>query len=132
LSVLDAAAVVDALAVAGPKGDAARAVVRAEPIVQAPAILKAEAVSALRGLERRGAMSEGTARAALSRLRRLVVRPHQVDPFVGRIWELRHTLSVYDAWYVALSEELGTDLVTTDQRLATAPGPRCPITVVTG
>ncbi len=68
----------------------------------------------------------------LDQLDRLGVRPYHVDPFLSRIWELRDTLSTYDAWYVALAEELDTDLVTTDERLASAPGPRCPITVVTG
>jgi predicted nucleic acid-binding protein len=34
---------------------------------------------------------------------------------------------VYDGWYVALAEWLGTELVTADQRLANAAGPRCPI-----
>jgi predicted nucleic acid-binding protein len=53
-----------------------------------------------------------------------------VDPFIDRIWELRSNLSVYDAWYVALAEALGTELFSTDQRLASAPGPRCPIKVV--
>lgn len=72
----------------------------------------------------------GVARDAVDQLSRLGVRPHAVDPFIDRIWELRSNLSVYDAWYVALAEALGTELFSTDQRLASAPGPRCPIKVV--
>lgn len=43
-----------------------------------------------------------------------------------RIWELRDNLSAYDATYVALGELVdATALLTTDARLANAPGPRC-------
>jgi predicted nucleic acid-binding protein len=47
-----------------------------------------------------------------------------------RIWELRENLSAYDATYVTVAETLETPLLTADARLARAPGPTCPITVV--
>jgi predicted nucleic acid-binding protein len=47
-----------------------------------------------------------------------------------RIWDLREHVSAHDAAYVARAEALGCDLVTADARLASAPGPTCPITVV--
>jgi predicted nucleic acid-binding protein len=56
-------------------------------------------------------------------------------PVVGmldRIWALRDNLSAYDATYVAVAETLDAPLVTADARLARAPGPTCPITVVRG
>lgn len=130
--MIDASVLVDALVTLGPLGNAAEDVLASQPIVEAPAILKAEVMSAVRRFEQRGELSGGTALAVVDQLGRLGVRPYHVDPFLERIWELRDTLSTYDAWYVALAEELGTDLVTTDQRLAASPGPRCPITVVTG
>lgn len=40
-------------------------------------------------------------------------------------YELRANVTAYDATYVALAEVLGCELVTADQRLANAPGPRC-------
>lgn len=46
-----------------------------------------------------------------------------------RAWELRATIRGWDAMYVALAEALGATLLTLDQRLATAPGPRCPVEV---
>jgi predicted nucleic acid-binding protein len=36
----------------------------------------------------------------------------------------------FDAIYMALAEALGTTLITLDARLARAPGPACPIEVV--
>lgn len=44
------------------------------------------------------------------------------------MWALRHNLSGYNATYVALAEMTdATALLTTDARLARAPGPRCTI-----
>lgn len=50
-----------------------------------------------------------------------IVRYDHLD-LMGRAWELRHNLSVYDALYVALAEMLEAPLVTIDTRLAGAPG----------
>lgn len=44
------------------------------------------------------------------------------EPLLERIWELRHSLSAYDAAYVALAESLDAPLVTCDARLARARG----------
>ncbi len=130
MSVLDASVVVDALVGDGPRSPAAEAALSAQPVVDAPAILKAEVLSALRRAEVLGHLSASVLRDGLDHLSRLAVQQHPVDPFMDRIWELRANLSVYDGWYVALAEELDTVLITTDQRLASAPGPRCPIEVV--
>ena len=47
------------------------------------------------------------------------------------MWDLRHHLNAYDATYVALAEMTGaTALLTTDARLAAAPGIDCPVDVV--
>ena len=47
------------------------------------------------------------------------------------MWALRHNLSAYDATYVALAEMIGASaLLTTDARLATAPGLRCTVQVI--
>ena len=121
---------VHALAVAEDPGPAARAALQRQPIVQGPELLKAETVSGLRGLLTGGRITEAFSQSALDRLRRLPVHTYPVDPFINRIWELKANLSVYDAWYVALAEMLDTTLLTTDRRLANAPGPRCPVEIV--
>ena len=128
--VLDASIVVEALVGIGNLGAAARRRLRDEYRPAAPQILKAEAVSAIRSMARRGDIAENRARAALHHLRRLAVTTYPIEPMIDRIWELRSTVSVYDAWYVALAERLSTTLVTSDRRHAVASGPRCAIEVV--
>ncbi len=78
----------------------------------------------------RGDVADRRAQAAIDRLRRFPVATYPIEPMMGRIWELRSTVSVYDALYVALAERLSTTLVTTDRRLAAASGPQCAIEVV--
>lgn len=46
--------------------------------------------------------------------------PH--DVFLGRAWELRSNFSASDAVDVALTEGLDAVLLTTDGRMASAPG----------
>lgn len=60
----------------------------------------------------------------------MLLREYPFRPFADRAWELRDSLTVYDAWYVAVAEALGTDLVTADRRLASARGPRCEVRLV--
>ncbi len=50
----------------------------------------------------------------------IVRYPHR--PFLDRMWELRDNLTAYDAAFVALAEALDVPLLTTDGRLAAAPG----------
>ncbi|MGO1545157.1 MAG: type II toxin-antitoxin system VapC family toxin [Gulosibacter sp.] len=47
----------------------------------------------------------------------------------NRVWELRENLTAYDASYVALAELLDAPLLTTDERLARAPGHRAQVII---
>ena len=55
----------------------------------------------------------------------------QIDilPLAHRIWELRDKLTAYDAAYLAVGEELGCALLTSDARLARATD-RCPVQLI--
>jgi predicted nucleic acid-binding protein len=127
MSVFDAFVYVDALVSVSEDGDAARLALRDRTVLQVPAIFGAEAASALRALVQGGELSPIRAGAALEQVRTLRAIRYPFEPFTDRVWELRDGLTVYGAWYVALAEWLGTDLVTADRRLIRAPGPRCPI-----
>ncbi|MHB8449045.1 MAG: type II toxin-antitoxin system VapC family toxin [Mycobacteriales bacterium] len=125
MTVTDASVLVDALVGVGAHGELARAELRGRTVLQVPTIFPAEATSALRGLVLRGALSPIRAETALAQIRVTRTTQFPFEPFSERVWELRHDLTVYDAWYVALAEWLDTDLVTGDERLASAAGPRC-------
>ena len=91
----------------------------------APHLMPAEVTSRLRRGATRGEMSEPNVTRAQTVLAELVVEYFPFAPFAGRIWQLRHTVTPYDAWYVALAEALDAPLATLDRRLARADGPRC-------
>ena len=58
-------------------------------------------------------------------LMRLNLEQFPFDPFADRIWQLRHTVTSYDAWYVAVAEALNLPLATLDTRLTKTSGPTC-------
>ena len=123
--VLDASAAVLGLL---NDGDARR--LMASEALAVPHLIDAEVAHALRSQVLRGTASEAQARAALGQWARLGVRRFCIRGLLGRVWDLRHNLTAYDATYVALAEAMDGELVTSDGRLAGAPGPTCPITVV--
>lgn len=122
--VVDASAVVAALADAGPDGAWAAEVLGSEPLA-APHLMPVEAANILRRAARAGDLSEDAASLAHVDLVQLPVELFPYEPLAGRAWELRRTLTTYDAWYVALAEEIEAPLATLDLRLARASGPRC-------
>ncbi len=127
MRVLDASVVVDAMAVSGVAGDRARRLVAEESWLHLPAVAVAEVTSALRAMASRGLLSAGDARAAAVRASLLRARRYPFEPLLERVWELRENVTVYDAWYVALAESLDVPLVTADDRLRRADGPRCAV-----
>lgn len=127
MTVYDSSVYVDALVATGAPGTAARSALRDRTVLEVPAIFSAEAVSALRALVSRAELSPIRAATALEQVRTTRTIQYPFEPFAKRAWELRDNLTVYDAWYVALAERLGTDLVTADDRLVRATGPRCPV-----
>jgi len=109
-------------------GDA-RAYLAEEPFA-CPHLADAEVVHALRTRVRRGDVDAADAERAVGAWARLGMYRVPLVGMLGRIWELRENLSAYDATYVAVAETLETPLLTADARLARAPGPMCPVTVV--
>lgn len=89
--------------------------------LMAPALIDFEVLSAVRGLTLGGHISEHRARDLLQDFDQLpITRWDFADPLRVRAFELRHTMSAYDAAYVVLAESLGCPLFTRDGRLARA------------
>jgi predicted nucleic acid-binding protein len=127
--VVDASVIVTALADDGPEGDRARLRLRGERLA-APHLIDIEVTSAWRRLVARGELDDRRAHLAMSDLLALRLErvPHR--PLLGRCWELRDNLTIYDAAYVALAESLKVTLLTLDSRIKTAPASRCPVEVL--
>ena len=123
--VVDASVVVTALADDGADGDTARSRLRGERLV-APHLIDLEVVSAWRRMESAGGLDARRAGLALTDLESLPLERVPHLPLRGRCRELRANLTIYDAVYVALAEQLDLVLVTADSRVAGAAGIRCP------
>jgi predicted nucleic acid-binding protein len=122
--VVDASAVVAALVDGGPAGTWAEGELLSDDLA-APHLMPAEAANVLRRAVLAGRLTQDSASLAHVDLLDLPIVLFPYESSADRVWELRTNLSAYDAWYVALAEDLGAGLVTLDRRIAKAPGPRC-------
>ncbi len=98
--------------------------------VHSPSLLGVEVAAALRVLVLGSHATPHRASLALTDLMSADIALHDPTPLLPRAWELTHNLTPYDAVYVALAEVLGATLVTTNARIAQAPGLRATIDVV--
>lgn len=109
---------------------------RAEPIRQrlareedhaAPHVIDVEVFSVIRREHRLGRLDRTAADQAVEDLEAWPGERFGHRQLLARAWELRDSVRGWDAMYVALAEALDTALLTTDARLAAAPGPICRI-----
>lgn len=122
--VVDASFLASALLDAGETGAWAIQRMAGEHLV-APHLIGAEITSVFRRVDLGGEIESSLTALALDDLALLPIERLAFEPFAERVWQLRHTVSPYDAWYVAVAESIDAPLATLDRRLATAPGPRC-------
>ncbi len=122
--VVDSSVIVAALIDSGSDGVWAEQTIEGRALY-APELVRVEATNILRRLERAKLITTPEANGAQDDLTQLDLELFPFEPFSSRVWDLRHTVTSYDAWYVAVAEELGFPLATLDQRLAKADGPRC-------
>ena len=120
--VLDASAAVDWLLQTPAGRQIERRIFLRNDSLYAPHLLDLEIGQVLRRLARESLVTAQRASEAIQDLLdlRIMRYPHFV--LLGRIWQLRHNLSAYDAAYIALAEELEAPLITRDARLASASG----------
>ena len=104
----------------------AESVIAGERLV-APEMLPAECGNILRRMEIAGEIRPAEAAVAYVDMLDANVELHSFAQFAERVWQLRHNVTSYDAWYVSLAEWLDCPVVTLDLRLSRASGPRCEI-----
>jgi len=90
--------------------------------LHAPHLLDVEVAQVLRMYASAGLFGAERGVEALEDLADFPIARYPQQPFLPRIWELRHNVTAYDAAYLALAEALAAPLVTRDAKLASATG----------
>lgn len=99
--------------------------------LHSPELVDLEVLNVLRRFMKSDAVAPTRVAGAVGRLEELDLQRHRHAPMLRRIWSWRHNPTMYDAAYVTLAEVLGGPLLTTDGRLANAPGLTVPVEVFT-
>lgn len=86
---------------------------------------KIEVASSIRGKWLGGKITAQRAGDAIDVLRLIEMDAVPAENVLGRVWELKSNITVYDAAYVAIAEMYQCPLVTTDLKLVAATGPQC-------
>jgi predicted nucleic acid-binding protein len=123
--VVDASVLANALVYADDRGHRARAVLGRDPEWAAPEHWKAEVFSVLRGLTLGRKITPAVGERGVGRIPRLGIETVPLDEYLPRMWQIRESISGYDAAYVALAEARDLTLVTADAKLAKAATPYC-------
>ena len=123
--VVDASAAVNVLI-----GWSAPGVLDVDDDVVAPDNFLVEVASGLRRSVRRGVLPMQAAPGLLAEALEMPIELVPSRELIARAFELRDQVTVADGCYVALAEQRECGLITSDARLARAPGLAIPITVV--
>lgn len=115
--VLDASVVVELLT-NGPMADALRRdlALRSDSFA-VPHLLDVEVVSAFRNLAAGHRIDSHRSEQFLRAVADFPAERYPHTPLLGRVWELRHNFTAYDAVYIALAEETDSVLYTMDAKL---------------
>lgn len=121
--VADASVVVDyLLAGSSPAGDSLAERFRAHEPIVAPHLLDAEVAQVLRRYTLAGVLTPGQAVVLVDELAELPIRRYPHVAILGRAFDLRDDVTVYDGLYLALAEVLEAPLLTADGALKSVPG----------
>lgn len=128
--VLDASAAIEWLlkSPAGIKID--KRIFSLSESLHAPHLLDIEVAQVLRRYVREKMITAQRGQEALEDLAGLPLDRYPHDFLTPRVWELRATLTAYDAVYVALAELLDAPLLTCDRKIASASGHSANVEVV--
>ncbi len=120
--VVDASAVLDVL-LATPDAERVRKRLFATgETLHAPHLLDLEVAQVLRRYSLSQELSRERGLQALEDFADFPITRYPHDFLLGRIWELRHSVTAYDAAYLVLAEVLAAPLLTRDKSLASSGG----------
>lgn len=124
ITVIDASTMIDAL-LPGAENDVVRQALHGVSTFAGPEHLRIEVLNVLR----RKTHGHEPVPATLTTARRTLAQLNvQLVPYAAiheRIWQLRHTLSAYDAAYAAAAEHLDAPLLSSDNALVDHPDLQC-------
>lgn len=128
--VVDTSVLANAVGDDQADGARARSELSAAVDLAGPDLVDVETVAVLRKRWLAGTLTARRFTAAVDDLADVPLTRYPTLPFMRRAYELRSTVTAYDATYVALAEALDCELLTSDDRLSRAPGIRCPVRVL--
>lgn len=128
--VVDASVLANALGDDQADGIRAREQLSAADELAGPDLVDVETVAVLRKRWIAGTISARRFAASVDDLADLPLLRYPALPLMRRAYELRSTVTAYDAAYVALAEALHCELLTCDERLSRAGGPTCSVRVL--
>jgi predicted nucleic acid-binding protein len=98
--------------------------------LHAPHLVDVEVTQALRRLTLLKEITPSRAKTALDDHAALLIERSPHYDFLWRIWDLRDSVTAYDAAYVTLAEALEVPLLTCDGKLARSHGHRAKIELI--
>lgn len=128
--VIDASVLLTALVSSDRDGShARRAIVRHQPL-HAPQLVYVEVLSAIRGINLAGRISDADAEEAVTDLAAYPITVHPHPPLLPGAFHLRHPVTAYDAMYIVLAATLDVALLAADEHLGRAGDLPCEVRLV--
>ena len=120
--VVDASAVLELLLRTSKAAALDALLLNSQERLHAPHLLDVEVAQTLRRLTLAGDLADRRAEQAIEDFRQLAIERHAHTDMLTRAWQLRSSVTAYDAMYVALAEGLEATLVSCDARLGRSHG----------
>jgi predicted nucleic acid-binding protein len=120
--VIDASAILELLLNTSTGSKVAALLSRPDETIHAPHLLDIEVTQVLRRYALAGDLDGNRGNQARDDFDSLPIERYPHGPLLERIWQLRDSLTAYDAAYVVLAEALDVRLITCDARLSRSHG----------
>lgn len=124
--VVDAGVIIEIATFGDHAAQAREALAGLRPIAPAHALI--EAAGVMRRLAAARRIDDDAASRVVQRVAAFPVRLYEMGPAeIAAAWRYRHNLTMADAAYVVIAEQLGVALLTLDQAFSAPPKPSCPV-----